>query len=318
MKRGLVPTAWLVERKSGRAGLSIEQEGVCLCSAIDLVWREGEDFRALDCEQVGVLLRKGFDDDRDPGVIAGVLATIATSLAKGDLAHARILGLFLPFATLGRNEHLAKTYNPDEPRVPAGRGRQSGEWTSGVGQGSAPSPPDHTLRGGRSPIPDHRHPDESGSNTSGAQGLPDAQPGLSLPVANGQTQVEINRATHEVEVAKEIAQWRAKGLIVTPNVTFKDPTSGIPVVADYVVSLYVANPNTFFLTMRLEPILVRDVKTGDGGPTDNQRVVYPKIIAGGAVIPVGANAEAAGFTPGVPTVIKELYVGGGPFDFTVH
>ncbi|MGH6858298.1 MAG: hypothetical protein ACRECP_11875 [Methylocella sp.] len=34
-------------------------------------------------------------------------------------------------------------YNPDEPRVPAGSGRESGEWTSGDGGGT---PPQHIVR----------------------------------------------------------------------------------------------------------------------------------------------------------------------------
>jgi hypothetical protein len=39
---------------------------------------------------------------------------------------------------------------------------------------------------------------------------------------------------------------------------------------------------------------------------------------GGSVIPVGLNAANAGFDIGAPTVLNEIYVGGGPFDFTVH
>lgn len=42
-----------------------------------------------------------------------------------------------------------------------------------------------------------------------------------------------------------------------------------------------------------------EVKTGGGVLTGNQQVVYPLIEQGGAV-PAGANAAAAGLTPGVP------------------
>jgi hypothetical protein len=38
--------------------------------------------------------------------------------------------------------HLRKTYNPDQPRVPAGSGATSGEWTSGDGGSSSSGSPD--------------------------------------------------------------------------------------------------------------------------------------------------------------------------------
>ncbi|MGH6794854.1 MAG: hypothetical protein ACREDH_06580 [Methylocella sp.] len=36
-------------------------------------------------------------------------------------------------------------YNPDEPRVPAGSGRESGEWTSGDGGGATAPRPSHRI-----------------------------------------------------------------------------------------------------------------------------------------------------------------------------
>ncbi|MGH6796435.1 MAG: hypothetical protein ACREDH_14860 [Methylocella sp.] len=36
-------------------------------------------------------------------------------------------------------------YNPDQPRVPAGSGRESGEWTSGAGASEIQTPPSVTL-----------------------------------------------------------------------------------------------------------------------------------------------------------------------------
>jgi len=183
---------------------------------------------------------------------------------------------------LGIRQNLAKVYNPDQPRVPAGSGRTSGEWTSG------------------------------GSGSVGAD-----QPRV-IPAGDDPAQVQINRAVHDAEVEKEILQWKAIGMTVTRQVSFLSAKTGTRVTVDYVVSMMVPDPNTFFLTTTLEPILARDVKTGRGGYTDNQSEMYPYIFAGGPVIPVGLNAERAGFRVGEPTRLNELSVGGGPYDFTRH
>jgi hypothetical protein len=94
--------------------------------------------------------------------------------------------------------------------------------------------------------------------------------------------------------------------------------TGTPIVADYVISIWVPDPATLFLLPKLEPILARDVKTGDGGLTGNQKEVYPYILAGGEVIPVGWKAALAGFDVGFATTIRELYVGHDLPSDTVH
>jgi RHS repeat-associated protein len=129
-------------------------------------------------------------------------------------------------------------------------------------------------------------------------------------------QVTINRATHEAAVAREVQQWRSRGFIVTPGVTFFDPKSGLIVIADYVVSFRVGDPLSFFILPKPEPILVRDVKTGRGGLTDNQYHVYPHMMSGGVVVPVGPNAFLAGFEIGYPVSVGEMYVGGELPPFT--
>lgn len=123
-------------------------------------------------------------------------------------------------------------------------------------------------------------------------------------------QVTLNRAAHEAAVDAEVAKWQKAGFTVTRNVSFVDPRTGKRVVADYVVSITVPDPAAFLAFPTLEPILVRDVKTGAGQLTPNQAEVYPYILRGGEVVPVGLNAALAGFELGVPTSIQELYAGG--------
>jgi hypothetical protein len=65
----------------------------------------------------------------------------ADGLMKGGMAPATLLealGLW-PAA----NEPLDRAYNPDQPRVPAGNGTESGQWTSGdwAGDAAAETPP---------------------------------------------------------------------------------------------------------------------------------------------------------------------------------
>jgi RHS repeat-associated protein len=128
-------------------------------------------------------------------------------------------------------------------------------------------------------------------------------------------QVLQNKATHDAQVLQEMQAYQSKGFVVTPNVSFIDPRTGQRVVADYVVSAWVADPLSFFLGWTLEPIFARDVKTGNGGMTPNQSQTYPYIFQGGPVVPVGLNAALAGFTLGLPTT---LYLTVGPNTPTVH
>lgn len=98
------------------------------------------------------------------------------------------------------------------------------------------------------------------------------------------------------------------------NINFIDPTDGTPIVADFAVS-YVGTDGLFPIVL---PLFVKDVKTGRGGLTPNQAKVYPYILKGGKVIPVGMNAALAGFEIGEPTSISELYVGGDEPSDTEH
>lgn len=86
----------------------------------------------------------------------------------------------------------------------------------------------------------------------------------------------------------------AQGYIVTPNVSFVN--NGVRVVADLVASL-----PTFPLP---DPQFAVEVKTGNGGYTNNQSIVYPNMNSGDTVVPVGFRALQAGFIPGVPVTIS--------------
>ncbi len=194
-------------------------------------------------------------------------------------------------------------FNPNEPRDERGRWTDGGDSSSAVGSNSSNA----FLQYGA----------QEGKLDDGVY-HPDGDPAELDPTASSPEQLKLNRLLHDAQVRREMEAWWKRGFVPIPNVTFEDPRTGAQIIADYVVSAWVPDPETLFLPTKLEPILVRDVKTGGGGLTDNQKEVYPHIKAGGEVIPVGDNAAFAGFEVGVPTVIVELYVGPDGPSFTVH
>lgn len=85
------------------------------------------------------LLRKFPGFRGDPALVAGQLRGIAKALETGDVLRAQLLGLRTPFAAFDAGDGRVRSsnrceplrrYDPDEPRVPAGNGRESGEWTA--------------------------------------------------------------------------------------------------------------------------------------------------------------------------------------------
>lgn len=112
-----------------------------------------------------------------------------------------------------------------------------------------------------------------------------------------------NRLRHEAALDDCLARFVAAGSRVTRNVSFRDPSQGnIRVVADAVISS--GSPvGAPLLTM---PQIVIDIKTGNGGFTPNQTLVYPRFGTDFLLVPVGLRAFQAGFTPGVPINVKQI------------
>jgi hypothetical protein len=136
---GIVTNRQLFDRGPTCRGLAVDRDGVALGPILALVWREDGGYAATSVADMGLLLREVFRCDVDPAPVALMLQKIAEALDDGNLIHAQMLGLQTPFATLdfgrldnwkSRAARLVK-YNADQPRVPAGSGRASGEWTSG-------------------------------------------------------------------------------------------------------------------------------------------------------------------------------------------
>ena len=86
-------------------------------------WRRGEDTLAAMH-----LALSGLDRLQRPGADAHRLF-LADSLLKSGVTAAAVAAAIESAAS--GHERLARLYNPDQPRVPAGNGVQSGRWTSG-------------------------------------------------------------------------------------------------------------------------------------------------------------------------------------------
>jgi hypothetical protein len=298
----------------GGRGISCDANGAFLGS-IPLLKRSeaGSEWEPCECAELSEQISAEFGLTIDMSSKMGGLNAISRALNENDIARAQIATLLLGIpdhpSTLNESpsqrdlikfvrdlywtglikiddeSDLQKAgYNPGEPRDECGR------WTC---EGA-----------------DAAHLDDGVYH-------PDNDPAHLDPIGDPK-QLLLNQLTHQQQVNQEVAEWRKKGFTVTTNVWFRSATTGTPIVADYVVSIWVPDPAALFLWPTLEPILARDVKTGGGGLTDNQKEVYPHILAGGKVIPVGLKAAQAGFWIGFPTTIQELYVGHDLPSDTVH
>ncbi len=341
---------------SGR-GISCDASGAFIGSLplLKRIRRLGEEFWVpRDCAELSKEIGVVWNLPVEFASRAGGLNAIANALNDGDIARAQIATVLLaipepPARIEGINAHIVLTkficdlyrgelikadWDPDEhPRWPSGAPDSQGGQFAPKGESSA------TGDASGDPVPDRSIPSRSAQTSNeiriddgvyrpndnrGNQGhfddgvyRPDSDP-AELEGAGDPRQLLLNRLTHDAQVLREMEQWRRKGFVPIPNVMFEDPRNGTPIVADYVVSMWVPDPMSFFLFPKLEPILVRDVKTGGGGLSDNQKQVYPYILRGGAVIPVGDNAAWAGFEVGEPTVIAEMYVGHDLPADTIH
>jgi hypothetical protein len=317
---------------SGR-GVSCDANGAFL-GAIPLLKRVGgrasQTWEPRSCEELSEEVGSEWSLPIDMSSKAGGLKAISRALNEGDVARAQIAAVLLripeaPKPTEGEHSQndlikfirnlyqcdlIKADWDPDEhPRWPAGTPESQGGQFAPKDEGDA----------GQSATADGAVDRES-SNEFLQYGAdeghfddgvyrPDSDPAELDPTACSPEQLRLNRLIHDEQVRREMDAWRRKGFVPIPNVYFVDPRTGLRVIADYVVSMWVPDPMSFFTSLKLEPILVRDVKTGGGGLTGNQKDVYPYILRGGEVIPVGNNAAWAGFEVGEPTVITEMYVG---------
>lgn len=131
------PPRRLASRGPACQGLAVDEEGVVFGSSDILVRKTAQGYRSLGT----CALRKRFSDVSEVHVdgprIVSQLAGIARALDDGDLVHAQLLGLLLPFAAsamrLDRSGgRLNKVYDAFEPRDANGR------WIT-VGAGTAVS-----------------------------------------------------------------------------------------------------------------------------------------------------------------------------------
>jgi hypothetical protein len=316
-------------------GVCCDKDGVYV-DGIPLLKRArasgGECWVARNCSEISEYLGAYYGLPIDVSSKSAGLHAVARALNAGDIARAQILAVHLDFpnspallkSCVSRDEIvrfirelylsrlIKQDWDPDEhPRWPAGSpDSQGGEF--------APKGEDGESDG--TAILDGLAYHPLGDSTQLDDGVyrPDSNPAEVEDVGDPR-QLLLNRLIHDRQVMREMAWWRKKGFIVVPSVTFEDPRNHLRIVADYAVSLWVPDPDSFFAFPKPEPVLVRDVKTGDGGLQDNQKIVYPYILNGGAVIPRGFNAWLAGFYIDETTYIGRIFsVGKDMPSTTIH
>lgn len=94
-------------------------------------WREGDD-----CLAHIHLTHSGLDLSREPRAAACRLFVADRVMREGVSADAVLQAVARLRA---KTDPVAKDYNPDQPRVPAGSGRTSGQWTADASDGDANS-----------------------------------------------------------------------------------------------------------------------------------------------------------------------------------
>ncbi|HZK91741.1 MAG TPA: hypothetical protein VFC56_16490 [Stellaceae bacterium] len=126
-------------------GIVVDSDGAMLGPDCVLVRRTPEGYHALAQSEAGVLQDLLLGPDAEHDWLFHQSRRIAQALADDHLIIAQILGLQMPIGELdvSRLKRLAAlapvlkaNFNPDQPRVPAGSGRESGEWND-EGGGSA-------------------------------------------------------------------------------------------------------------------------------------------------------------------------------------
>jgi hypothetical protein len=146
----------LYDRGRENPGIAVDAEGVMLGPDCALVRRTPEGYRCIDNEDAAALQDCLSGDRRDSDWLFRQCRRIAKALDNNDVALAQILGIYLPVNELDAEQlirlslaapMIKASYNPDEPRVPAGN-PGGGQWTSG-GEGGGTA---HSSAGGSSSL----------------------------------------------------------------------------------------------------------------------------------------------------------------------
>ena len=122
------------ERRSDSYGLAVDEDGVTLGPNFPLVRKTSRGYEPATLRELSCLCEVVALGVSDTHRLARHLESIAKALTAGDLAKARILGLYFPINRLTPNQlaglrkasTLLKQFNPDEPRDNRGR------WTTGA------------------------------------------------------------------------------------------------------------------------------------------------------------------------------------------
>ncbi|GEM_PF-6913998 len=131
----------LVERGADSYGLAVDESGVTLGPDFQLVRRTSRGYEPATLEELSCLQKVATLRAGDVQRLARHLESIAKALRNGDIAKARLLGLYFPINQLtpGQLDRLRKAstllkqnFNFDEPRDDRGR------WTTG-GANTVPS-----------------------------------------------------------------------------------------------------------------------------------------------------------------------------------
>jgi len=119
-------------------GIVVDADGAVLGADCVLVRRIANGWRCVSRDEAAVLQKFLLGDDGEPDWLFRQCQRIAKALDNDEIARAQILGLRIPVGELDddRSKRLAlaapllkANFNPDEPRIPAGNGPESGEWT---------------------------------------------------------------------------------------------------------------------------------------------------------------------------------------------
>jgi hypothetical protein len=159
-------------------------------------------------------------------------------------------------------------YSPDQPRVPAGNGRPSGQWTGGdwiaaTGASSAARPADVQVA--------------DASTTRGQEVMSDTSP----------TSIAYPGDFHDQVLQEELNWYRSTGAQCVSEVRLQinGVTARLDILCKAVSGL----------------LLGVEIKTGDDPEfTLQQQIVYPHTLTGGLVSTPDAKATALGLLPGQP------------------